>query len=95
MNRSLPNVLFGGISAPTGAAAERKMEGSITKTNIEETVDTLCNAESVSTPIGHGFTRRTSDQSLFHLFVDSHYPWIWTGGRKSAVCCFGYYEDAA
>jgi len=45
MNRSLTNVLFGGIAAP--AQTEYKMEGQITKTNIDDTVDALTNAESV------------------------------------------------
>ena len=45
MNRSLTNVLFGGIAAP--AQTDYKMEGQITKTNIEDTVDSLANAESV------------------------------------------------
>lgn len=45
MNRSLTNVLFGGISSPT--ATEHKIEGQITKTSIEETAESLANAESV------------------------------------------------
>jgi NAD(P) transhydrogenase len=45
MNRSLTNVLFGGI-API-SETERKIEGTITKTSIEETVDALANAENV------------------------------------------------
>lgn len=45
MNRSITNVLFGGI-API-AQEEHKMEGVITKTSVDETVETLLNAESV------------------------------------------------
>ena len=45
MNRSLTNVLFGGIAAP--AQTDTKIEGQITKTNIDETVEALSNAESV------------------------------------------------
>jgi NAD(P) transhydrogenase len=46
MNRSLTNVLFGGIG--TAASQEnRKMEGSITQTSVEDTVDALTNADSV------------------------------------------------
>lgn len=45
MNRSLTNVLFGGI-APA-AQSETQIEGKITKTSIDETVDSLVNAESV------------------------------------------------
>ena len=44
MNRSLTNVLFGGI-APT--AQGKKIEGEITKTTIDDTVDALSNAENV------------------------------------------------
>lgn len=45
MNRSLTNVLFGGISAP--AQSDYKIEGQITKTNVDETVEALTNADSV------------------------------------------------
>lgn len=46
MNRSLTNVLFGGISS-TPAQSEQQIEGEIAKTSIDETVDALANAESV------------------------------------------------
>ncbi|EGC41288.1 NAD(P) transhydrogenase [Histoplasma capsulatum var. duboisii H88] len=52
MNRSLTNVLFGGISSPT--ASDHKIEGQITKTSIDETVDSLANAESVIIVVGYG-----------------------------------------
>lgn len=45
MNRSLTNVLFGGIA--TVPQSEYKIEGQITKTSVEETADILANAESV------------------------------------------------
>lgn len=45
MNRSLMNVLFGGISAPT--AVESKIEGTITKTTVDDTVEALANADNV------------------------------------------------
>ena len=45
MNRSLTNVLFGGISAPV--ATESKIEGTITKTTVDETVEALTNADNV------------------------------------------------
>lgn len=45
MNRSLTNVLFGGIAAP--AQTDYKIEGQITKTSVEETVEALANADSV------------------------------------------------
>lgn len=45
MNRSLTNVLFGGISTP--AVTDHKMEGEIKQTSVDETVESLANAESV------------------------------------------------
>lgn len=52
MNRSLTNVLFGGISAPT--TSDYKVEGTVTQTNIEETAEALTNAESVIIVVGYG-----------------------------------------
>lgn len=52
MNRSLTNVLFGGIAAP--AQTDFKVEGQITKTSIDETVDLLANAENVIIVVGYG-----------------------------------------
>jgi NAD(P) transhydrogenase len=44
MNRSLPNVLFGGIAQ---TQAQKKIEGEVTTTSVDETVDALANAENV------------------------------------------------
>ncbi|KAJ8068455.1 hypothetical protein OCU04_004010 [Sclerotinia nivalis] len=52
MNRSIGNVLFGGI-APS-AETEHKIEGQITKTNIDEVVESLENAENVIIVVGYG-----------------------------------------
>ncbi|KAJ3550993.1 hypothetical protein NMY22_g77 [Coprinellus aureogranulatus] len=52
MNRSLTNVLFGGISAPT--AETQKIEGTITQTTVDETVEALSNADSVILVVGYG-----------------------------------------
>jgi NAD(P) transhydrogenase len=52
MNRSLTNVIFGGIAAP--ASTNHKIEGEITKTTIEETVDSLKNAQKVVIVVGYG-----------------------------------------
>ncbi|KAI0396870.1 NAD(P) transhydrogenase mitochondrial precursor [Xylariaceae sp. FL0594] len=52
MNRSLTNVLFGGISAPT--TSEYKVEGTVVQTNVDETADALVNAESVIIVVGYG-----------------------------------------
>ena len=52
MNRSLTNVLFGGI-APV-QEVEREMQGTVTKINIDETVDALASADSVIIVVGYG-----------------------------------------
>lgn len=55
MNRSIINVLFGGIGASAGGPeTERKMEGAITKATIEDAVDSLVNANSVVITPGYG-----------------------------------------
>ncbi|KAF5381083.1 hypothetical protein D9615_004019 [Tricholomella constricta] len=53
MNRSLTNVLFGGIT-PTTTTETHKIEGTITKTTIDETVESLANADSVILVVGYG-----------------------------------------
>ncbi|KAI1795891.1 PNTB-domain-containing protein [Ganoderma leucocontextum] len=53
MNRTLTNVLFGGISAPANQP-EHKIEGTITKTNVDDTVDSLLNTENVILVVGYG-----------------------------------------
>ncbi|KAF4841041.1 NAD(P) transhydrogenase [Colletotrichum siamense] len=52
MNRSLTNVLFGGISAPQ--QTDYKIEGAITQTNVEDTAEALVNAENVIIVVGYG-----------------------------------------
>lgn len=52
MNRSLVNVLFGGIAAPT--TSDYKIEGSVTQTSVDETAEALTNAESVIIVVGYG-----------------------------------------
>ncbi|KAG6874214.1 hypothetical protein C0995_003760 [Termitomyces sp. Mi166 len=53
MNRSLTNVLFGGIT-PTASTETHEIKGSITQTTVEETVETLANADSVILVVGYG-----------------------------------------
>ncbi|KAJ0299413.1 hypothetical protein COL516b_009294, partial [Colletotrichum fioriniae] len=53
MNRSLTNVLFGGISS-TPATTDYKMEGVVTQTNVEDTAEALVNAENVIIVVGYG-----------------------------------------
>ncbi|KAK3942494.1 NAD(P) transhydrogenase beta subunit-domain-containing protein [Diplogelasinospora grovesii] len=52
MNRSLVNVLFGGIAAPQ--TSDYKIEGSVTQTTVDETAEALTNAESVIIVVGYG-----------------------------------------
>ncbi|KAF7594023.1 hypothetical protein BBP40_010301 [Aspergillus hancockii] len=51
MNRSLTNVLFGGIAAPQEA---KKIDGQVTQTTIDDTVEALSNAENVIIVVGYG-----------------------------------------
>merc|ERR1712000_324755 len=53
MNRSLTNVLFCGISAPA-ANPDRKIEGEITQTTVEETAVSLREAQKVVIVVGYG-----------------------------------------
>jgi NAD(P) transhydrogenase len=53
MNRSLTNVIFGGIASPVSSDAH-KFEGTITKTTVDDTVDALTNADSVILVVGYG-----------------------------------------
>ncbi|KAK5204783.1 hypothetical protein LTS03_000834 [Exophiala xenobiotica] len=53
MNRSLTNVLFGGI-APIAQTPGQEIKGTVTKTTVEETVEAMANAESVIIVVGYG-----------------------------------------
>ncbi|RDA84409.1 hypothetical protein CP532_2906 [Ophiocordyceps camponoti-leonardi (nom. inval.)] len=53
MNRSLTNVLFGGLSSPT-AASKYEPEGQVTTTSVDELADALLGAESVVLVVGYG-----------------------------------------
>lgn len=46
MNRTLTNVLFGGIGS-SAVQSDYKIEGAITKTSVDEAVDALSNADNV------------------------------------------------
>ncbi|TGO67216.1 hypothetical protein BOTNAR_0046g00180 [Botryotinia narcissicola] len=62
MNRSIGNVLFGGIAPST--ETEHKIEGQITKTNIDEVVESLENAESVIIVVGYGMAVAKAQYSI-------------------------------
>ncbi|KAL4773330.1 NAD(P) transhydrogenase beta subunit-domain-containing protein [Aspergillus nidulans var. acristatus] len=65
MNRSLTNVLFGGIAAPQ--QAQKKIEGRVTQTSVEETVDSLANAESVIIVVGYGMAVAKAQYALAEI----------------------------
>jgi NAD(P) transhydrogenase len=65
MNRSLVNVLFGGISAPT--TNEYKIEGAITQTNVEDTAEALTNAESVIIVVGYGMAVAKAQYAISNI----------------------------
>ena len=68
MNRSLTNVLFGGISAP--AQTEHKIEGEITKTTIDETVESLKNASKVVIVVGYGMAVAKAQYPIAELVAN-------------------------
>ncbi|KAG6868242.1 hypothetical protein C0993_005942 [Termitomyces sp. T159_Od127] len=54
MNRSLTNVLFGGITPAAASTETHEIKGSITQTTVDETVEVLANADSVILVVGYG-----------------------------------------
>lgn len=65
MNRSLTNVLFGGISAP--AQSQKKIEGEVTQTSIDETVEALSGAENVIIIVGYGMAVAKAQYALAEI----------------------------
>ncbi|KAL4819709.1 NAD(P) transhydrogenase beta subunit-domain-containing protein [Aspergillus spinulosporus] len=65
MNRSLTNVLFGGIASPQ--QAQKKIEGKVTQISVEETVDSLANAESVIIVVGYGMAVAKAQYALAEI----------------------------
>jgi hypothetical protein len=78
MNRSLTNVLFGGMGTQSSQETH-KIEGSITKTAIDETVEILANADSVILVSPHG--EHGARQSL----MLSEGGWVWHGSCESSI----------
>ncbi|PYI06019.1 nicotinamide nucleotide transhydrogenase [Aspergillus sclerotiicarbonarius CBS 121057] len=64
MNRSLTNVLFGGIAAPQQA---KKIEGQVTQTTVDDTVEALSNAESVIIVVGYGMAVAKAQYALAEI----------------------------
>ena len=53
MNRTIGNVLFTGI-APSSASSSKAVEGKVTSTSVEDTIEALVNAETVFIAVGYG-----------------------------------------
>jgi hypothetical protein len=87
MNRSLTNVLFGGISAPVTSEAH-KIEGTVTTTTVDDTADALANADSVILVYQTSHKPMTAGAHL-SCFLGR---WLWYGGGQSAVCDLGDYS---
>ncbi|PYH97401.1 NAD(P) transhydrogenase [Aspergillus ellipticus CBS 707.79] len=64
MNRSLTNVLFGGIAAPQQA---KKIEGQVTQTTVDDTVEALSHAESVIIVVGYGMAVAKAQYALSEI----------------------------
>jgi len=81
MNRSLTNVLFGGMG--TQASQEtHKIEGSITTTTVDETVEILANADSVILVSLKGVQGAYQSLNLLEG------GWLWDGSRKGSIVAF-------
>lgn len=65
MNRSLTNVLFGGISAP--AQSQKKIEGEVTQTSIDDTAEALAGAENVIIIVGYGMAVAKAQYALAEI----------------------------
>ncbi|KKK12225.1 NAD(P) transhydrogenase, mitochondrial precursor [Aspergillus rambellii] len=65
MNRSLTNVLFGGIATPQ--QSPKKIEGEVTQTTIEDTVESLSNAENVIIVVGYGMAVAKAQYALAEI----------------------------
>jgi NAD(P) transhydrogenase len=66
MNRSLTNVLFGGISSPA-AQNQKKIEGEVTQTTIDDTVEALSSAENVIIVVGYGMAVAKAQYALSEI----------------------------
>jgi NAD(P) transhydrogenase len=66
MNRSLTNVLFGGLSSST-QETQRKIDGEITQTSVDETVEALSGAENVIIIVGYGMAVAKAQYALAEI----------------------------
>jgi NAD(P) transhydrogenase len=66
MNRSLTNVLFGGIAAPTEDQA-KTIDGQITTTSVDDTVEALTDAQNVIIVVGYGMAVAKAQYALAEI----------------------------
>lgn len=66
MNRSLTNVLFGGLSTPT-SQTQKKIEGEVTQTSVDDTVEALTGAENVIIIVGYGMAVAKAQYALAEI----------------------------
>jgi NAD(P) transhydrogenase len=66
MNRSLTNVLFGGLSTPT-SQTQKKIEGEVTQTSVDDTVEALSGAENVIIIVGYGMAVAKAQYALAEI----------------------------
>ncbi|PLN75298.1 putative nicotinamide nucleotide transhydrogenase [Aspergillus taichungensis] len=65
MNRSLTNVLFGGIAAPQ--QAQKQIEGKITTATVDDVSEALINAENVVIVVGYGMAVAKAQYALAEI----------------------------
>lgn len=73
MNRSLPNVLFGGISStnlPTTSDTSTKQHGPIASTTVDEVSESLLNATSVIIVPGFGMAQSKAQYALSSIALE-------------------------
>ncbi|KAL1892570.1 hypothetical protein Cpir12675_004499 [Ceratocystis pirilliformis] len=66
MNRSLGNVLFGGMAHPV-SQSDYKIEGAITKTSVGDVADALVGAENVIIIVGYGMAVAKAQYSISEI----------------------------
>lgn len=82
MNRSLPNVLFGGI-APA-AQTDYKVEGEMVETNAADVAESMMNSQSIIIVVGYGMVRGEAlSQAVSLLNFSCHN--CQSGCRQSSV----------
>ena len=79
MNRSLTNVLFGGIAAPV--ASDHEIKGTVTKTNVDETVEALTDAENVIIVVGYGMAVAKAQYAISEIVAQ-----LASKGRQCQIC---------